>query len=108
MPETTTRPGIEILPDQGEALADRFHLILLDDQEHTYHYVISMLGAIFAYGWEKAYAIACMVDAQGEAILMTGGHDEVKRKQEAVHAFGADPHMPESKGSMSAIIEPAE
>lgn len=107
MPEVITKPGIEIVHDEGDQLADRFHLILLDDQEHTYNYVIHMLGAVFGYSREKAYAIACMVDAQGEAVLMTGGHEEVKLKQEAVHAFGADPHMPESKGSMSAIIQPA-
>lgn len=107
MPEVITKPGIEILQDTGDQLADRFHLILLDDQEHTYNYVIHMLGDVFGYSREKAYAIACMVDAQGEAILMTGGHEEVKLKQDAVHAFGADPHMPESKGSMSAVIEPA-
>lgn len=38
---------------------------------------------------------------------MTGGLDRVKLKQDQVHGYGADPAMPESKGSMSAIIEPA-
>jgi hypothetical protein len=37
---------------------------------------------------------------------MTGSKDEVERKQHLVHSFGADPAMPSSKGSMSAIIEP--
>jgi ATP-dependent Clp protease adaptor protein ClpS len=51
--------------------------------------------------------MACVVDSEGRCILYTGSHDEVERKQDAVHGFGADPLMPESKGSMSAIIEPA-
>jgi ATP-dependent Clp protease adaptor protein ClpS len=66
-----------------------------------------MLAEIFGYGPEKGYAIACVVDSHGRAILMTGSHDEVRSKQELVHAYGPDPLMPHSKGSMSAVIEPA-
>ena len=66
-----------------------------------------MLASIFGYAPEKGYAIACVVDAQGRAILMTGPYDEVRLKQDQVHAFGADPNMPECKGSMTAVIEPA-
>ena len=102
-----TRPGIEITGDTDEQLDPPFHLILLDDDEHTYQYVIHMLGEVFGYSKEKGFAIACMVDANGQAILLTGGHDEVERKQHQVHSFGADPLMAVSKGSMSAVIEPA-
>jgi ATP-dependent Clp protease adaptor protein ClpS len=106
VPDVITRPGIEIVEDVE--LDKRYHLILLDDQEHTYNYVIRMLGEIFGYSKEKAFAMACMVDSQGQCILLTGSHDEVERKQDLVHGYGADPLMPESKGSMSAIIEAAE
>jgi ATP-dependent Clp protease adaptor protein ClpS len=69
--------------------------------------VIAMLGSIFGYAPEKGFAIACVVDKDGRAILMTGGLDAVKLKQDQIHGFGADPAMPQSKGSMSAVIEPA-
>jgi ATP-dependent Clp protease adaptor protein ClpS len=103
---TAPKPGVEILEDTDTGLAPLFHLILLDDDEHTYAYVIHMLGAVFGYTKEKSFAIACAVDSDGQAILMTGSKDEVERKQHLVHSFGADPAMPSSKGSMSAIIEP--
>lgn len=106
MPETITSPGTRVTDETDEALEPPYHLILLDDQEHTYQYVVHMLGAIFGYSREKAYAIACIVDAEGRAILMTGAKGQLELKQEAVHAFGADPRMPDSKGSMSAILEP--
>jgi ATP-dependent Clp protease adaptor protein ClpS len=108
MPETITSPGTRVLEDTDSELDKPYHLILLDDQEHTYNYVIRMLGAIFGYSKEKAFAMACVVDSEGQCILLTGSHDEVERKQNQVHSFGADPLMPESKGSMSAIIEEAE
>jgi ATP-dependent Clp protease adaptor protein ClpS len=107
MAETITSPGTRIIEETDEKLDPPFHLILLDDDHHTYHYVILMLGALFGYSREKAFGIASMVDQFGQAILMTGGRDAVERKQHEVHSFGADPFMPESMGSMSAIIEPA-
>lgn len=103
----STSPGTRVLEDTDSAMEPPYHLILLDDNEHTYQYVVHMLGSIFGYNHQKAFAMACVVDAQGQAILMTASHDEVQLKQEAVHAFGADPLMPECKGSMTAIIEPA-
>lgn len=103
---TVTKPGIEIFEETDTDLDKPFHLILLDDNEHTYQYVILMLGAVFGYGREKAFAIACMVDAAGQAILMTGRKAELETKQNLVHSYGADPLMAESKGSMSAVLEP--
>ena len=104
---TPTSPGTHVLEDTDSALEPPYHLILLDDQYHTYNYVVRMLGDIFGYSVEKAFAIACVVDSQGQAILMTGSKDEVSLKQDQVHAYGADPWMETSAGSMSAVIEPA-
>lgn len=82
-------------------------LVLLDDDEHTYEYVIEMLGAVFGYGPEKAFALARLVDTQGRVTLMTGARVECEAKQSQVHAYGADPRIPTSKGAMTAIIEDA-
>jgi ATP-dependent Clp protease adaptor protein ClpS len=108
MPDTITSPGTRVIESTDEALAKRYHLILLNDEEHTYEYVIIMLGQIFGYSREKAYAIACIVDSAGQAIVLTADHETVTDRQHQIHSFGADPHMKNSKGSMSAIIEPVE
>ncbi len=105
-PQTT--PGTRVIEETGTSYAPLYHLILLDDDHHTYEYVILMLGRLFGYSPEKGFAIACVVDSQGQAVLLTGGYDEARRKQEAIHAFGADPLMPDSAGSMSAVVEPVE
>jgi ATP-dependent Clp protease adaptor protein ClpS len=104
---TQTRPGIEIFEDTDTRLDPPYHVVLLDDDHHTYPYVIRMLGAIFGYSKNKGFALACMVDRDGRAIVMTGSRDEAERKQQQIHAFGPDPAMADSLGSMSAIIEPA-
>jgi ATP-dependent Clp protease adaptor protein ClpS len=105
--QPSTSPAARPADQVEEALEPPYHLVLLDDNEHTYAYVIAMLGAIFGYSREKAFAIACVVDGEGRAIVMTGPRAAVELKQDAIHAFGADPLMPESKGSMSAVLEPA-
>lgn len=102
-PETGTR----VIEDTDAQKEPPYHLILLDDDYHTYQYVVAMLHAVFGYGPDKGFAIACVVDSQGQAIVMTGGHEEVSNKQQLIHSYGADPMMSTSVGSMSAVIEPA-
>ena len=104
---TMPSPSTRVIEEVDAEIEPPYHLILLDDNEHTYQYVIAMLGSVFGYAPEKGFAIACVVDKDGRAILMTGKLDDVKLKQDQIHGYGADPAMPESKGSMSAVIEPA-
>ena len=103
----TTRPETRTRVEQTPELAPRFHLILLDDNDHSYDYVIEMLGSILGYGPEKSFALARVVDTQGRAIVETAGYEQVTGHQRQIHAYGADPRIPRSKGSMSAVVEPA-
>jgi len=112
-PQLTTQPSPAApvaLPEQEteEALERPYHLVLLDDDDHTYAYVIEMLGAIFGYGREKAFALARMVDGEGRVILETASLERVTKHQGQVHSYGPDHRLPRSKGSMSAIIEEAD
>ena len=84
-----------------------YNVILLDDDHHTYAYVIEMLGAIFAYDEQKAFKLAKEVDTRGRVILMTTHKEKAELKRDQITAYGADFRMSSSKGSMSAVIEPA-
>lgn len=102
----TVRPDIyEEVEQQPESL---WRLVLLDDDEHSYAYVIEMLGRLFGYGIEKAFALARIVDTEGRVTLMTAEREACELKQQQVHGYGADPRIPHSKGSMSAILEPLD
>lgn len=103
-PTTPAPSHVEI---EEPELASLYHLILLDDDHHTYDYVIEMLGSIFGYGPEKAWTLARVVDTQGQVILETGPRERCEAHQGQIHAYGADPRMPTSRGSMSAILEEA-
>ena len=79
--------------------------MLIDDNDHTYEYVIEMLASVFGYAKEKSFALARIVDTEGRVTLMTGDRDTCEAKQAQVHAYGADPRIPRCKGSMSAVLE---
>jgi ATP-dependent Clp protease adaptor protein ClpS len=85
-----------------------YHVILLNDDDHSYEYVIIMLQEIFAHPVEKGYKLAQEVDSKGRVIVCTTSMERAELKQEQIHDYGPDPTIPRCKGSMSAIIEPAE
>lgn len=97
---TQTKPKVE--PPR------QWHVVLLNDDDHTYDYVIRMVQELFAHGPEKAFKIAEAVDKEGRAVCETTHKERAEFKRDQVLAFGKDPLMASSKGSMSAIIEPAD
>jgi ATP-dependent Clp protease adaptor protein ClpS len=98
-PETTAKPGDELTP--------LFHVVLLNDDDHTYDYVIEMLTTIFSISAGAAFQHAVEVDTAGRTIVMTCEKPQAEFGRDQIHAYGADPRMERSKGSMSAIVEPA-
>ncbi len=86
----------------------RYHVILWDDNDHTYDYVIEMLMKLFGHSQETAYRMAVEVDTYGRVIVDTTSKERAELKRDQIHAYGADWRIPHCKGSMSATIEPAE
>ena len=85
-----------------------WNVVLLDDDEHTYDYVIEMLCGVFGHPVEKAFHMACEVDASGRVIVCTTHRELAELKREQVIAWGADPRISACRGGMSAVIEPAK
>jgi ATP-dependent Clp protease adaptor protein ClpS len=84
-----------------------YDVILLDDDDHSYEYVIHMLKVLFGHPPEKGYRMAVEVDTTGRVIVATTNLEQAELKRDQIQAFGPDPLIPRCKGSMSAIIEPA-
>ncbi|MBL0927746.1 MAG: ATP-dependent Clp protease adaptor ClpS [Phycisphaerales bacterium] len=84
-----------------------WNVVLLDDDEHTYDYVIDLACKLFGHSEQKAFLIAKAVDKQGRAILLTTHREHAELKLEQVQGFGADPRMSACKGAMTCILEPA-
>jgi ATP-dependent Clp protease adaptor protein ClpS len=98
IPETGT--------SESERLAPLYHVVLLDDDQHTYDYVVEMLGALFFLPVETAYQHAVEVDTAGRTIVITCERPQAEYARDQIHGYGADPRMPKSSGSMKAVIQP--
>lgn len=101
-----TAPEVDVAQDTR--LLPRWHVVLLNDDDHTYDYVIEMLMALFGHPLETALAMACEVDREQRVIVDTTSRERAELKQEQIHAFGKDWRIPRCRGSMSSVIEPAE
>ena len=86
----------------------QYHVVLLDDDYHSYEYVIEMLVKLFGHSRAKAFEMAVRVDLGGRVIVYTTAKERAELKRDQIHAFGPDPLIPYSQGSMSALIEPAK
>ncbi len=105
MTDTITRP-LEKKERKTEGLPP-YNVILLDDDDHSYEYVIYMLEKVFGHPPEKGYHMAIEVDTSGRVVVATTNLEQAELKRDQIHAFGPDPLIPHCKGSMSATIEPA-
>lgn len=84
-----------------------WNAVLLDDDDHTYEYVIEMLVKLLFKTPDEAMRHAMEVDATGRTIVLTAEKDAAEFAAQQIKGYGADWRLARSKGSMSAIVEPA-
>jgi ATP-dependent Clp protease adaptor protein ClpS len=85
-----------------------YNVVLLDDDDHSYAYVIEMLGRLFGYSVQRAFTMAEEVDLTGRVIVYTTHLEVAELKREQIRGFGADQLIAGSAGAMSALVEPAQ
>lgn len=85
----------------------RYHVILWNDDDHTYDYVILMLMELFGHPPEKGYQLAKEVDTSGRVIVLTTTLEHAELKRDQIKAYGKDELIARCAGSMSATIEAA-
>jgi ATP-dependent Clp protease adaptor protein ClpS len=83
-----------------------WNVILMDDDHHTFGYVVRMLGDIFGHAPDRAFQMAETVNETGRVIVATVHKELAELRQEQIMEYGPDPECPEFPGSMKAEIEP--
>lgn len=104
---TTANPETEKVTETGSqpAFAPLFKIVLFDDDEHTYDYVVELLVDCCGLSKESAFRCAVEVDLSGKTTVFYGPLDACRRRCERILAYGADPRLPRSKGSMKAEVQ---
>ena len=109
MSDTTVLPGTREKEEVKTKRQPPYNVILLNDDDHTFEYVITMLQVLFGHPRERGLQMAVEVHTTGRVIVLTTTKEHAELKQDQIHAFGPDPWSShDCKGSMTAVIEPAE
>ena len=107
--EQISKQSGKLLPERDVRVRKQppYHVILLDDDDHTYEYVIGMLRKLFGFTTEQSFQLAAEVDRDGRVIVDTTSLERAELKRDQIQAFGRDWRIPRCVGSMGAAIEPA-
>jgi ATP-dependent Clp protease adaptor protein ClpS len=84
-----------------------YHVVILNDEEHTFDYVIELLSKIFGHARATAEALTWRIHVRGREVVFTTHKELAELKREQVLAYGPDPRLPTSTGSLACYIEPA-
>ena len=104
--EPVIKPAIKKKQDQRPKKQPRYHVILWDDDDHSYEYVVLMMRQIFGHPFTKGFEIAKLVDTAGRSICLTTTKEHAELKRDQIHSFGRDFLIERCQGSMTATIEP--
>jgi ATP-dependent Clp protease adaptor protein ClpS len=84
-----------------------YNVIILNDEEHTFDYVIELLTKLFAHPLQTAIQLTWRIHLSGRAVVYTTHKEKAELKRDQVLSYGADPRMSISKGPLGCYIEPA-
>src|SRR3954451_9759317 len=108
MTDTITLPEKKEKEEQKTKRQPPYNVVLHNDDDHSFDYVIAMLQQLFGYPPEKGYQMAFEVHTRGKVIVTTTTLEHAELKRDQIHAFGPDPLITRCKGARSASIEPAQ
>jgi ATP-dependent Clp protease adaptor protein ClpS len=67
-----------------------YAVVLLNDDEHTFQYVVETLGKVFGYPLEKCYTLTAQVHHQGRGIVWSGTRELAELKRDQIRSAGPD------------------
>jgi ATP-dependent Clp protease adaptor protein ClpS len=101
------------LPDEEEPYelpddSTEYELLLLNDDTHTFEYVVALLWKVFGLPWNEGFVLTLNIHNHGRCVVFKGTWDQVQRKRARVIAYGRDPIWPWSTGPLTVEIQPIE
>jgi len=106
-PLVMTRPKDETDPVTQTRRQPPYNVVILNDEEHTFEYVIDLLVKLFRHSLPTAEVLTWRIHSTGRAIVYTTHREKAELKRDQVLEWGPDPRMSISKGPLGCYIEPA-
>lgn len=104
---TQTEPRSQTAVQTRTKRLPPYNVIVLNDEEHTFDYVIELLTKLFGHPVKTAVDLTWRIHLAGRAVVYTTHKEKAELKREQVLSYGPDPRMSVSKGPLGCYIEPA-
>jgi ATP-dependent Clp protease adaptor protein ClpS len=69
-----------------------YAVILFNDDQHTFQYVIETLMKVFGYPQEKSYSLTLQIHGEGKGIVWSGAREVAELKRDQIRSAGPDFH----------------
>jgi ATP-dependent Clp protease adaptor protein ClpS len=67
-----------------------YAVVLFNDEEHSFQYVIETLMKVFGYAAEKSYALTLQIHNVGKGIVWSGTLELAELKRDQIRSAGPD------------------
>jgi ATP-dependent Clp protease adaptor protein ClpS len=84
-----------------------YHVILLNDDYHSFEFVVEVLQKALGCNPEKAFQLTQQAHLQGRAVVWTGPKEVAELKAEQIQSFPEIRADGTKFGPLGCIIEPA-
>ena len=97
------QPADAVKPKQQPPYA----VVLFNDEEHTFQYVIETLMKVFGYPQEKSYSLALQIHHDGRGIVWSGSRELAELKRDQIRSAGPDFYATTKVDApLAVIVEP--
>jgi len=85
-PPVTTKAPEEKKPKKAKPWA----VIVMNDDEHTFQYVMELFQKVFHYDVAKCFKLADEIDKTGRAVVWSGSQEVAELKRDQIKGGGTD------------------
>lgn len=103
MPAVIEDTEVEVFASSKQNLCPNYHVMFLNDDHHTFGFVIAVITTIFRKQLEEAYALTLQIHHEGQAVITTCSKERAELYLEQVSSMREG-----EKGPIYCVMEPAE
>ena len=67
-----------------------YAVVLFNDEEHTFQYVVETLTKVFGYPEEKSFSLTLQIHNDGRGIVWSGSREVAELKRDQIRSAGPD------------------
>jgi len=84
-----------------------FAVVVFNDNEHSFEYVVETFTKVFGYAKEKSYTLALQIHTEGRGIVWSGAREVAELKRDQLRSSGPDFHAAKKVGfPLGVTVEP--